>query len=81
MAYMICICYAYDIVDGVSVAMTMAVADMDRLCRSHNWAIVVGKRVGVAMTTAMMSSSASALPYGSYHSNSYKHLQHCMVQM
>jgi hypothetical protein len=63
-------CYAYDVVDGMSVAVTMTMADMDRLCRSHNWALEVGKGVGGAMTTAMMSASVSALPHGSYYSNS-----------
>ena len=63
-------CYAYDVVDGVSVTMsvtmTMAIVNMDRLRWSHNWAIEVGKGVGVAVTVAMMSSSGGALPYGSY---------------
>jgi hypothetical protein len=62
--------YAYNVVDGMSVAMTVPLTDVDRLCRSHNWAMEVGKRVGVAMTTAMMSASVSALPYGSYYSSS-----------
>jgi hypothetical protein len=38
------------------------------LCRSHNWALEVGKGLGVAVTTTTtaISSSVGALPYGSY---------------
>jgi hypothetical protein len=45
--------------------MTMTMANMDGFCRSHNWAVEVGKRVGVTVTTAMMPSSGGELPGGS----------------
>ena len=56
----------------VTVTITLTMVNTDRLCRSHNWALEVGKRMGVAMTTAtatataIMSSSVAALPSGSY---------------
>jgi hypothetical protein len=54
----------------VTVTVTMTMANMDRLCRSYNRALEVGKGLGVALTTAtvttIISSSVGALPYGSY---------------
>jgi hypothetical protein len=54
--------------------MAVTMANMDWLSWSHNWAMEVGKRMGMAMTTSMMSSSASVLPYSGYYSSNYDHL-------
>jgi hypothetical protein len=56
------------------MAVTMTMANMDWFSWSHNWAMEVGKRMGVPMTTSMMSSSVSILPNGGYDSNRYDHL-------
>jgi hypothetical protein len=54
--------------------MAVTMANMDWLSWSHNWTVEVGKRMSMAMTTSMMSSSVSVLPYSCYYSNSYDHL-------
>jgi hypothetical protein len=56
----------------MTMTITLTMANLDRLCRSYNRALEVGKGLGVAMTTAtttataIISSSVGALPYGSY---------------